>query len=140
MPLWIVILTLLSLLSLLSYGRLTSAFLIFSVLILSGMHVREWHSYPSAGEPYTIPSLVVQLAAISFILLFEFTPLKVVIRRSLKLVVGLFLLGISLYWVGKPYIVTLDIYAYTPVTLALIVGTPLLSAVALSKEKQGEEK
>ncbi len=140
MPLWIVIVIILALLSLLSYGKLAAALFLHLALFVFRIQTELWDEYPTVGEPYGIPRTIVQLTLIIFILLFEFTPLKIVIRKKLKLVIGLFLLGISLYWVGKPYIVALDVYAYTPVTLALIAGLPLLGAVILSRKKQRGER
>ena len=139
MPLWIVIVVILALLSLLSYRKLAAALFLHLALLIFRIQIEMWDEYPTAGEPYGIPRVVVQLALIVFILLFELSPLKVIIQKNLKLVAGLFLLGISLYWIGKPIIVTLNADTYTLITLTLIVGMPLSGAVMLIRKKQRGE-
>ena len=71
-----------------------------------------------------------------FILIFGLTRLKPAIQRNFRIVTGLSVLGISLYWIAGPIIVSLDAYTHTFITLVLIVGIPSLGVAMLNSRKQ----
>lgn len=140
MPIWIVSTIVLALLLFLSYKKLSGAFLLHLALTVFTLQTDIWDKHPSVEAPHLISSPIVQLVMALFILIFGLTRLKLVIQRNFRIITGLSLLGISLYWVAGPIIVSLGAYTHTFITLVLIVGIPSLGAAMLNTRKQRGEK
>ena len=140
LAIWIVTITIIFLVSLLAFGKLVFALALFlATLILSRGNI-DWESLPSLGEPYSIPRYFMLITMVIFLIFFEAKPFSFSNRMAAVLIAGLFLLGISLYWLGIPLIVKFNAYVYSAITLMLLAGIPLLGTMALSKIKSLKEE